>query len=130
MAVDGVRQPVDRLPVVLVGRAAGRQQLGQHVGQHERRADLDEGPAAEGHPVLEGEPDGHDDQVLDALRDAPRAMRAAPVFIGARRDRALVVPSGKMAMVPPLARTSWQAANAEVLPAEASRWSTAWSCVR
>ena len=62
--------------------------------------------------------------------NAPRAMRAAPVFIGARRDRALVVPSGKMAMVPPLARTSWQAANAEVLPAEASRWSTAWSCVR
>ena len=61
---------------------------------------------------------------------APRAIRAAPVFIGASWDRALVVPSGKMATVPPLASTSWQATKAEVLPAEASRWSTDWSCVR
>ena len=57
-------------------------------------------------------------------------MRAAPVFIGASCDRALVVPSGKMATVPRLASTSWQAENAERLPAPASRASTDWSTVR
>ena len=48
-------------------------------------------------------------------------MRAAPVFTGASRERALVVPSGKSATVPPLASTSWQAAKAERLPEAASR---------
>jgi hypothetical protein len=54
VAVDGVGEPIDRLPVVLAGRAAGRQEVGQRVGHHERRAHLDERPAAKGHPILEG----------------------------------------------------------------------------